>query len=110
MEMYMKSSIQNRLVKYPPVNPRFPHFLHGGDYNPDQWAATPEIWDQDMRLMKKANCYAMTVGVFSWAQLEPEEGKFTFGWLDIIMETPHPRTSIAAPRNQISYQYTTWPR
>ena len=23
--------------RYPPINPRFPHMLHGGDYNPDQW-------------------------------------------------------------------------
>ena len=27
--------------------------LHGGDYNPDQWKATPEIWDEDMRLAPK---------------------------------------------------------
>jgi len=70
--------------KYPPINPRFPHFLHGGDYNPDQW---PEaVWAEDMRLMKLANCNAMSVGIFSWTQLEPEEGRFTFGWLDKIMD------------------------
>ena len=23
--------------------PRFPRFLHGGDYNPDQWLNCPEI-------------------------------------------------------------------
>lgn len=71
--------------KYPPINPKFPHFIHGGDYNPEQWQDTPEIWDEDIRLMKLAHCNTMTVGVFSWASLEPEEGKFTFGWLDTIM-------------------------
>ena len=70
---------------YPPVNPRCPHLLHGGDYNPEQWVRTPEIWDQDMRLMKLAGCNAMSVGVFSWSALEPEEGRFEFGWLDTIM-------------------------
>ena len=40
--------------KYPPINPKFPHLLHGGDYNPDQWP--PEIWDEDMRLMKLSHC------------------------------------------------------
>lgn len=75
-----------RPVQYPPVNPSFPHFLHGGDYNPDQWLATPEVWDEDMRLMKQAHCNTMSVGIFSWVQLEPEEGRFTFGWLDTIME------------------------
>ncbi|SFQ31365.1 beta-galactosidase [Caldicoprobacter faecalis] len=73
-------------MKYPPINPKFPHFLHGGDYNPDQWKHTPEVWDEDMRLMKLAHCNVMSVGIFSWASLEPEEGKFEFGWLDTIMD------------------------
>lgn len=33
----------------------FDHIIHGGDYNPDQWINTPEIWDEDMRLMNLAN-------------------------------------------------------
>jgi beta-galactosidase len=60
--------------------------LHGGDYNPDQWIRTPEIWDEDMRLMKLAYCNAMSVGIFSWSALEPSEGQFEFGWLDTIMD------------------------
>jgi beta-galactosidase len=74
------------IKKYPPINPKFQHFIHGGDYNPEQWQETPEIWDEDMRLMKLAHCNTMTVGVFSWVSLEPEEGKFTFSWLDTIMD------------------------
>ena len=35
--------------------PRFPQFLHGGDYNPDQWLHRPDILAQDIELMKKAN-------------------------------------------------------
>ncbi len=61
-------------------------FLHGGDYNPDQWINYDGIWDEDMRLMKLSHCNAMSVGIFSWAALEPEEGKFEFGWLDTIMD------------------------
>ncbi len=71
-------------LKYPPVSPKFPHFLHGGDYNPDQW--TPDVWAEDMRLMKLAHCNAMSVGIFSWTHLEPEEGRYTFEWLDRIMD------------------------
>lgn len=71
---------------YDPINPAFPHLLHGGDYNPDQWIRTPEIWDEDMRMMKLAGCNAMSVGIFSWASLEPDEGHFTFDWLDTIMD------------------------
>lgn len=77
------------LNKYGPINPKVPHFLHGGDYNPDQWIDTPEIWDEDMRLMKLSNCNAMSVGIFSWTSLEPEEGKFDFSWLDTIMDKLH---------------------
>ena len=71
-------------TQFPPINPRFPHFLHGGDYNPDQWSE--EVWVEDMRLMKLANCNAMTVGIFSWSQLEPAEGQFDFTWLDRVMD------------------------
>ena len=72
--------------KYDPINPKCPHMLHGGDYNPDQWIRTPEVWDEDVRLMELAGCNAMSVGIFAWAALEPEEGRYEFGWLDAIMD------------------------
>ncbi|AEY65039.1 beta-galactosidase [Clostridium sp. BNL1100] len=72
--------------KYMPICNKFPHILHGGDYNPEQWLETPKIIDEDFRLMKLAHCNAMTVGIFSWMALEPEEGKYNFGWLDSIMD------------------------
>lgn len=68
------------------INSEFPHFLHGADYNPEQWIDEEGIWDEDMRLMKLANCNEMTVGIFSWAKLEPEEGKYDFSFLDEIIE------------------------
>lgn len=71
-------------MKYPPINPKAPVFLHGGDYNPDQW--TPDVWEEDMRLMKLAHCNAMSVGIFAWAALEPAEGQFNFDWLDRVMD------------------------
>jgi beta-galactosidase len=64
----------------------FPHFIHGADYNPEQWIDTKEIWDEDMRLMKLANCNEMSVGIFSWAKLEPREGEYDFSFLDEIIE------------------------
>ena len=65
--------------------PDFPHFLHGADYNPEQWMETKEIWDEDMALMKKANCNEMTVGIFSWSTIEPREGEYDFSFLDEII-------------------------
>lgn len=74
------------MKKYELIDKSFPHILHGGDYNPEQWIATKEIWDEDMRLMKAAHCNEMTVGIFSWAEIEREEGKFDFSWMDEIIE------------------------
>ena len=65
-------------MKFDPINPKFSKMLHGGDYNPEQWKDTLGIWDEDMRLMKLSHCNTMTVGIFSWTALEPEEGKFDF--------------------------------
>lgn len=64
----------------------FPHFIHGADYNPEQWIHDKSIWDEDMRLMKLAHCNEMSVGIFSWAKLEPKEGEYDFSFLDEIIE------------------------
>lgn len=69
---------------HPPLCRNFPGLLHGGDYNPEQW--TPEIWDADDALMPKAQYSAVTLGVFSWVSLEPEEGQYSFEWLDNRMD------------------------
>ncbi|MBC7785848.1 MAG: beta-galactosidase [Burkholderiales bacterium] len=74
------------MKKHSPVVANFPHLLHGGDYNPEQWIRTPEVWDEDVRLLKLANCNVVSLGIFSWVMLEPEDGKYTFDWLDQIME------------------------
>lgn len=71
--------------KYKPISSKLPHFIHGGDYNPDQWLDHPEILEEDIRLMKLSKCNVMTVGIFSWVTLEPEEGKFNFEWLDGVI-------------------------
>ncbi len=64
----------------------FDKFGHGGDYNPDQWRHIPGIFEEDLRLMKKSHCNLMSVGIFSWAALEPEEGKYDFEWLQKVLD------------------------
>ncbi|HVT12110.1 MAG TPA: beta-galactosidase [Fimbriimonadaceae bacterium] len=71
--------------RFPPLVAKFPGILHGGDYNPEQWPKA--VWAEDDRLMAKANWNVVTLGIFSWVSLEPEEGRFTFEWLDEIFET-----------------------
>ena len=61
-------------------------FLHGGDYNPDQWLDHPEILKQDLVMMQKAHINTVTVGVFAWALEEPTEGVYNFGWLDRVFD------------------------
>jgi len=55
----------------------------GGDYNPEQWPR--EVWDEDVRLMREAGVDLVTLGVFSWAQVEPRPGEWDFGWFDEVM-------------------------
>ncbi|MEU2597739.1 beta-galactosidase [Streptomyces hirsutus] len=58
--------------------------LYGGDYNPEQWPE--ETWPEDVRLMRQAGVNTVTLGVFSWAKLEPQPGERDFGWLDRIVD------------------------
>ncbi|WP_406457099.1 beta-galactosidase [Streptomyces sp. NBC_00876] len=61
--------------------------LFGGDYNPEQWPE--EVWEDDARLMWEAGVNSVTLGVFSWARLEPRPGAREFGWLDRLMDLMH---------------------
>ncbi|MBA2944848.1 beta-galactosidase [Streptomyces himalayensis] len=61
--------------------------LFGGDYNPEQWPE--ETWHEDVRLMREAGVNSVTLGVFSWAKLEPRPGAREFGWLDRLMDLMH---------------------
>lgn len=74
-------------MKFSPVNQKAPFLWHGGDYNPEQWS--PEIWQDDYRLMKEAGITVATVGVFSWVTLQPSENEFNFGWLDDVINGLH---------------------
>jgi beta-galactosidase len=58
-----------------------------GDYNPEQW--DEPVWKEDDDLMRRARVNLATVGVFSWALLEPEEGRYDFAWLDAHLERLH---------------------
>ncbi|MBR0485404.1 MAG: beta-galactosidase, partial [Oscillospiraceae bacterium] len=71
-------------MRHIPATPKYPHILHGGDYNPEQWKAYPDILQKDIVLMKKANINCVSLGIFSWSQIEPQENQFDFSFLDSI--------------------------
>lgn len=58
--------------------------LYGGDYNPEQWGM--DIWNEDTRLLNLAHMDIVTLNVFSWASLQPNEDTYYFDTLDKIME------------------------
>ena len=61
--------------------------FYGGDYNPEQWSK--DVWLEDMRLMRAAGVNLVTLGVFSWANIETSDGVYEFGWLDEIINLLH---------------------
>ena len=76
---------QRRAYRWPqPLAGQRERIWYGGDYNPDQWPE--EVWDDDVRLMKKAGVNLVSVGIFSWAKIETSEGVYDFDWLDRIID------------------------
>jgi beta-galactosidase len=69
------------------IAPRLPHVFYGGDYNPEQWPE--ETWREDARLMNEAGVNLVSLGIFSWARLEPQPGAYDFAWLDRVMDLLH---------------------
>ena len=65
---------------------KYGRFLHGGDYNPEQWLDHPEILKTDIEYFKKAHINTVSLGIFSWAVLEPKEGEYHFEWLEEIIQ------------------------
>ncbi|MEK3887181.1 beta-galactosidase [Bacillus sp. FSL K6-3431] len=58
--------------------------VYGGDYNPEQWPE--EIWHEDMRIVKLADIDIMSVNIFAWAMVQPDENTYDFTQLDQVMD------------------------
>jgi beta-galactosidase len=74
-------------VRPVPLIPRLDRMAYGGDYNPEQWPE--EVWAHDIPLMREAGVNLVSVGIFSWALLEPAEGRYEFDWLDRVLDRLH---------------------
>lgn len=57
--------------------------IFGCDYNPEQWPE--DVWHEDMQLMRRAGINLLSVGIFSWAKLQPDAKTWDFAWLDRIL-------------------------
>ena len=83
---------------------------YGGDYNPEQWPE--EVWPEDIRRMQEAGVTMVSLGIFSWSRIQPEEGVFDFEWLDRVIDLLHEggiavdlATATASPPPWMSAKY-----
>ena len=68
---------------------RFAHdgIAYGCDYNPEQWS--PEVWREDVALMRQAGVDLVAINIFGWSHIEPRPGEFDFAGLDTIIDLLH---------------------
>lgn len=60
---------------------------YGASYYPEAWDF--EGIDEDIIRMKELNMNVMRMAEFSWALMEPEEGKYDFLWLHKVIDKLH---------------------
>ncbi|HEX7850640.1 MAG TPA: beta-galactosidase [Sphingomonas sp.] len=87
-----------------------PAIAVGVSWYPEQWPE--ERWDKDLAMMKATGFNTVRIAEFAWSRMEPEEGRFDFGWLDraiaaarahgmmVVLGTP-----TAAPPAWLSQKY-----
>lgn len=54
-------------------------------YYPEHWPET--WWADDARRMAEMGLSRVRIGEFAWSRIEPEPGRFDWGWLDRAIET-----------------------
>ncbi|MET9129093.1 beta-galactosidase [Streptomyces antibioticus] len=82
----MISTLQSRILRGADGDPA-PRLAYGADYNPEQWPR--DVWEEDVRLMREAGVTIVSVGIFSWARIQPGPDTWDFGWLDEVMDLLH---------------------
>lgn len=92
------------------ITTKISNIIFGGDYFPEQWPR--EVWQEDIQLMKEAGVNMVSLAIFTWAIIQPNEETYNFQWLDEIMEMLAKNeiyvclaTSTAAPPIWLAYKY-----
>ena len=52
----------------------------GMAYYPEHWDSS--LWEEDAARMAKLGVHVVRLAEFAWSRMEPQEGRFDFGWLD----------------------------
>ncbi|MFI8872289.1 beta-galactosidase [Streptomyces sp. NPDC055243] len=82
----MPPTLPSRLLRGPDGDAT-PRLVYGADYNPEQWPRA--VWEEDVRLMREAGVNIVSVGIFSWARIQPDRDTWDFAWLDEVMDLLH---------------------
>ncbi len=56
-------------------------------YYPEHWPE--DIWADDARRMVEMGFSRVRIGEFAWSRIEPDPGRYDWGWLDRAIETLH---------------------
>lgn len=67
---------------------KFNRFLHGGDYNPEQWFIGDDYMtpiEDDIKKLKASGINFVTTGVFNWAIINPSEDEYNFEYMDYVV-------------------------
>jgi beta-galactosidase len=56
-------------------------------YYPEHWPE--DMWAEDARRMGEMGLSLVRIGEFAWSRIEPEPGRYDWGWLDRAVETLH---------------------
>lgn len=54
-------------------------------YYPEHWPETD--WAEDARMMRAAGIRQVRIGEFAWSRIEPDPGRYDWGWLDRAIAT-----------------------
>lgn len=92
------------------INPKLPKIWYGGDYYPEQW--DEKTWEEDLRLFKLAGIDVVTLGVFAWSLIQPDEETYDFSFLDMMVDKLYQNgihvclaTPTAAPPHWMTQKY-----
>jgi beta-galactosidase len=72
----------------PIILARMDRLMHlGVCYYPEHWPE--DWWADDARRMAEMGLSRVRIGEFAWSRIEPEPGRFDWGWLDRAVEVLH---------------------